>query len=105
MNALYLMFGLHIVNGVTCLICLTGLDKFICSSVTMVLFMVSNITVLAWAQNTYFKSMRLNCVNMLPEAYLWLMFETLFFYAMITFIICYFFRKHCQDPKLIKEEQ
>ena len=42
---------------------------------------------------------------MLPEAYLWLMFETLFFYAMITFIICYFFRKHCQDPKLIKEEQ
>ena len=48
-NALYLMFGLHIVNGITCLICLTSLDKYICSSLLMVLFMVSNITVLAWA--------------------------------------------------------
>ena len=30
------------------------------------------------------------------------MFETLFFYVLIAVIICYFFRKHCQDPKIIK---
>ena len=103
-NALYLLMVLHIINGVTCAIFLTGLDKYLCKSMAMVLFVVANLTVLGWAQTTYFKSMRLNCINMLPYAYLWLMFETLFFYIMLSFVICYFFRKYCQDPKVIEEE-
>lgn len=38
----------------------------------------------------------------MPYPYFWLMFETLFFYMTLTFIICYFFRKYCQDPKVVK---
>ena len=37
--------------------------------------------------------------------YGWMMFEIMFFYMLIAFIVCYFFRKHCQDPKIIKEAE
>ena len=49
--------------------------------------------------------MRSNCIKIMGAGYLWLTFEILFFYGMIAFIICYFFRKHCQDPKVIKEAE
>ena len=104
-NVLYLFYIMHVINAFTAFVCLVGLDKIMCSGIMMLIFLVANIVTLAWGQSTYFKSMRINCLNMVPAAYLWSMFETLFFYIMITVIICYFFRKYCQDPKLVKEEE
>jgi hypothetical protein len=94
-SALALMFILHIVNFAATFVCLAGLDKHVCTSLMLVLFLVSNIIIVGWTQTTYFKSMQLNCINVLPEAYLWLMFESLFFYVFTACVICYFFRKHC----------
>ena len=37
--------------------------------------------------------------------YFWLMTEIMFFYILTGFIVCYFFRRFCQDPKLAKEEE
>ena len=34
------------------------------------------------------------------DVYFWLMGEIMFFYALTAFIVCYFFRKFCQDPSL-----
>ena len=34
----------------------------------------------------------------MPSIYFWLMSEILFFYCLTAFIICYFFRRFCQDP-------
>ena len=44
----------------------------------------------------------------MPDTYFWLMGEILFFYCLTAFVLCYFFRKFCQDPaikKQIKEEE
>lgn len=45
----------------------------------------------------------------MPSIYFWLMSEILFFYCLTAFIICYFFRRFCQDPAtkaaLEEEEQ
>ena len=49
--------------------------------------------------------MRYSCVVYFPTQYFWLMFETLFFYLFLAFIICYFFRKYCQDPAVVKQMQ
>ena len=39
----------------------------------------------------------------MPSVYFWLMSEILFFYCLTAFIICYFFRRFCQDPAIKKE--
>lgn len=36
----------------------------------------------------------------MPSIYFWLMSEILFFYCLTAFILCYFFRRFCQDPAL-----
>ena len=43
----------------------------------------------------------------MPSIYFWLMSEILFFYCLSAFIVCYFFRKFCQDPatKVALEEE
>ena len=94
-NALVLMFILHIINFAATFVCLVGWDKHVCTSLMLGVFFIVNIVTVGWAQTTYFKSMQINCINMLPEAYLWLMFESLFFYVFTACVICYFFRKHC----------
>ena len=44
----------------------------------------------------------------MPHVYFWLMGEILFFYMLTAFVVCYFFRKFCQDPtvkaQMLKEE-
>lgn len=59
---LYLLMGLHCLNGFTSFLLLVGLDKYVCSSVMMVVFLLINIGILAWAQSSYFNSMKMNCV-------------------------------------------
>ena len=34
----------------------------------------------------------------MPDIYFWLMSEILFFYCLTAFVVCYFFRRFCQDP-------
>jgi len=34
----------------------------------------------------------------MPNIYFWLMSEILFFYCLTAFVVCYFFRRFCQDP-------
>eukprot|EP00354_Favella_ehrenbergii_P005638 CAMPEP_0170465600 /NCGR_PEP_ID=MMETSP0123-20130129/9888_1 /TAXON_ID=182087 /ORGANISM="Favella ehrenbergii, Strain Fehren 1" /LENGTH=68 /DNA_ID=CAMNT_0010731547 /DNA_START=470 /DNA_END=676 /DNA_ORIENTATION=+ len=40
----------------------------------------------------------------MPDVYFWLMGEILFFYCLSVGIVCYFFRRFCQDPKLRKQQ-
>ena len=39
----------------------------------------------------------------MADIYFWLMTEILFFYCLTVFIVCYFFRRFCQDPMLKKK--
>ena len=59
---LYMLMGLHCLNGFTSFLLLVGLDKYVCSSVMMIIFLLINIGILAWAQSSYFSSMKKNCV-------------------------------------------
>ena len=103
-NALYGLLILHIVNAFFCLLCLCGLEKKLCNTMFLVLFFVFDAAILTWTQTTYFKSQALNCIDELPETYFWLMLEILFFYLLTMYIVCYFFRRYCQDPYIIQEE-
>ena len=46
--SLYMIFVLHIFNGASYLVCLAGLEKYICKSVLMILFFVFNVFILSW---------------------------------------------------------
>ena len=39
----------------------------------------------------------------MPSLYFWLMSEILFFYCLTAFVLCYFFRRFCQDPAIRKQ--
>ncbi len=41
----------------------------------------------------------------MPDTYFWLMGQILYIYCLTAFVICYFFRKFCQDPALKKLEE
>ena len=41
----------------------------------------------------------------MPVLYFWLMGQILFFYVVMTLVVCIFFRKYCQDPKLVRAKE
>ena len=96
-------FIMHIMNGLFNLMCLFGLEKMCCHPFILMFFVFLDVGILIWGQAAYFKSMRFNCMQQLPATYYWLMCEILFFYILSAILICYFFRKHCQDKEIIKE--
>ena len=108
---LWLVFSLHIVNSVEMFINLTGLEKALCSSFWVCLFMIFEVTILIYMQVTYFESQvenlalnKVSCHSVTPLLYFWLMGQILTFYIGIVVVVCYFFRQHCQDPELEARE-
>ena len=55
-GALKMMFALHIINFTGTSVCLTGLDKHVCTSLMLVMFFIINVVIIGWTQTTYFKS-------------------------------------------------
>ena len=53
---------------------------------------------LAFMQISYFQSMKVNCIELVPSLYFWLMVQILAVYIGIGTIICYFLKKFCKDP-------
>ena len=102
------LFLLHICNFLFSALALCGLEKRICISYVLLALVIFDVVVLVWAQATYFKSQGYNCNLEMPDVYFWLMGEILFFYLLSAFVVCYFFRKFCQDPaikaQMLKEE-
>ena len=98
------LFSLHLVNCIFSLMALCGLEKRICVNYVMLGLMLYDIIVLIWAHSTYFQSQGYNCNIEMPDVYFWLMGEILFFYCLTIGIVCYFFRRFCQDPNLKKEQ-
>ena len=99
------LFALHIVNAIFCLMSLCGLEKRFCISYVLLALVLFDGVVLVWAQTTYFQSQSYNCNIEMADVYFWLMGEILFFYCLTAFVLCYFFRKFCQDPALKKEAE
>ncbi len=102
------LFALHVCNLVFSLMALCGLEKKFCVSYVLLALALFDAIVLIWAQTTYFQSQSYNCNLEMPDTYFWLMGEILFFYCLTAFVLCYFFRKFCQDPnikKQLKEEE
>ena len=101
------LFTLHACNCIFSMMALCGLEKRICISHVLLALVVYDGVVLIWSQAVYFKSQNYNCNLEMGDVYFWLMGEILFFYCLTAFVICYFFRKFCQDPGLKKaiEEQ
>ena len=97
------LFTLHICNLLFSLMALCGLEKRICISHVLLALVVYDAVVLVWSQAVYFKSQSYNCNLEMGDVYFWLMGEILFFYCLTAFVICYFFRRFCQDPLLKKE--
>ena len=56
---------------------------------------IYDMIVITWAQVTYFQSQQTNCIDTVPVLYFWLMGQILFFYIVLTLVICIFFRKYC----------
>jgi len=49
-----MLIGLHAINAFASFLMLMGLDKYVCSSVMMLIFLLLNIAILIWVQQTYF---------------------------------------------------
>ena len=94
------LFMLHICNFLFSSLAICGLEKRICITQVLLALMIFDGVVLIWAHATYFKSQSYDCNILMPDVYLWLMGEILFFYILTAFIVCYFFRKFCQDPAI-----
>ena len=99
------LFVFHIVNGLYCAMALCGLEKKICSQIMLTGFILFDVILLIWTQVTYFYAQGQMCNIAATTLYFWLMFEIMFFYALTAFIVCYFFRRFCQDPALQVEEE
>ena len=102
-----MFFVMHILNFIFSALALCGLEKKFCISYVLLALVIFDLVVLGWSQATYFKSQSYNCNLEMPSIYFWLMSEILFFYCLTAFIMCYFFRRFCQDPSLrqqIEEE-
>ena len=99
------LFALHIANFVFGSLALCGLEKRLCNNYMLIALMIFDAVVLIWAQATYFQSQGYNCNVVMADYYFWLMSEILFFYCLTAFIVCYFFRQFCQDPKLAEEQK
>ena len=99
------LFTLHLCNMIFSSMALCGLEKKFCISyIFFALFLYDGI-VLVWAQTTYFQSQKENCQLEMADVYFWLMGEILFFYCLTAFILCYFFRRFCQDPAIKKQQE
>ena len=97
------LFTLHVINALFSLMALCNLEKWLCIGHVMLGLVVYDGIVLIWSQCIYFKSQKYNYNLEMTDLYFWLMGEILFFYLLTAFVICYFFRKFCQDPALAKE--
>ena len=97
------LFTLHISNLIFSLMALCGLEKRFCCAQPLLGLVIYDGVILIWSQAVYFKSQSYNCNLEMGDVYFWLMGEILFFYCLTAFVICYFFRKFCQDPKLALE--
>ena len=94
----YFIFTLHSVNTLISLINLTGLEIKICNSNLVCGLLLFEIGMLAFMQISYFQSMKVNCIELVPSLYFWLMVQILAVYIGIGTIICYFLKKFCKDP-------
>ena len=105
---LWMWFALHVANALFSCLALCGLEKKICISYVFYGLLIFDAIVLVWSQVVYFQAQRYNCQMEMADVYFWLMGEILFFYILTAFIVCYFFRRFCQDPllkKKIEEEE
>ncbi len=62
---------MHIVNAFETLLNITGLEKKLCTGISMSIFFVFEMTVLVFMQVSYFESSI--CMNQTPLLYFWLM--------------------------------
>ena len=99
----WMLFILHIMNFIFSALALCGLEKKWCISYVLLALIIFDIVILCWSQATYFSAQSYNCNLEMPEVYFWLMGEILFFYCLTAFVVCYFFRRFCQDPALRAE--
>ena len=83
---------------------LFGLEKKLCNTCWLTIFIVFDGVILFFAQNTYFKSQMTNCMATVPQLYFWLMSQIMLVYVLAVFMICWLFRKHCQDPNMEEVE-
>ena len=96
-------FALHIIMGLFSLMAMCQLEKRLCSQYIILALFIFDGIVLVWSQVVYFQAQRFNCQLEMADVYFWLMGEILFFYCLTAFIMCYFFRRFCQDPTLRKK--
>jgi hypothetical protein len=98
------MFYLHVMNFLTACLCLCGLEKKWCGGWAFIAFFVVVGIILVWANVTYFQSQKETCINSNAPLYFWLMGEIMFYYVFAFMVVCFFFRKFCDDPNL-KEDR
>ena len=102
--ACYALLILYIINFFFSLMALFGLEKKLCNTCWLTIFIVFDGVILFFAQNTYFKSQMTNCMATVPQLYFWLMSQIMLVYVLAVFMICWLFRKHCQDPNMEEVE-
>ena len=108
---LYMTFSLHVLNTLAILLNLTRLERKLCTGFSVTMFLITEISLVVYMQFMYFGSQSVTetnpngCLYEAPTLYLWLMGNILIFYLGLIIIICYFFRRYCQDPNLEEEER
>lgn len=93
-------FFLHVLCFTFSSMALCGLEKRLLNKNILIGFLVLNAIILVWSQATYFESQYRSCNVEAPGPYFWMMSEIMFFYFVVFFMLCYFIRRFCQNPKL-----
>ena len=97
------LFFLHCINFIVSAMCLCGLEKKFCGNWAFTGFFMILGIILIWSNITYFQSQNGTCVDSAAAIYFWLMGEIMFYYVFTFMVICFFFRKFCEDPNIRKE--
>ena len=95
---------MHGINAPVAILNLTGLESKVCRVNLVAILAVFELCMLVFMMIAYFDSQAEDCMRLTPLNYFWLMGHILLYMLSMAIIVCYFFRKVCQDPDLEEEQ-
>lgn len=94
---LYCLAALHCLNMFASSLTFCGWEVKVCTGTSCCIYAFLTFVILAGVQVLYFNAMQNYCMSTTPILYYTVMGQILILYAGVGGIVCFFFRKNCQD--------